>query len=486
MTVPTVLDERYELGELLGRGGMGAVYAGRDRTLGRPVAAKILDISGAPGPALERFRREARFLAGLSHPNVVTVFDFGADGQRAWLVMELLPGPALSDLLAERGPLPVRDVARYGRDAAAGLAAAHAAGVVHRDVKPGNLMLAADGRCKLVDLGIARLAGAGAATQAALTDTGTIVGSAPYVAPELISGGVVGPAADLYGLGCVLYTLLAGRPPFAAEVPVATLGQHLHAPAPRIADVRADVPPALDELVAGLLAKAPGDRPAATEVGDRLAALLPVVPDGPPAFGPSARTAALTGPAAGAAATAPLAAAAAGAALAGEPTARLASGPPTARLPRPDGAAGVLAADREPPGGRRPGAPGWWPLAVLGVLLAAALAAALFWVLSGSPSRHPGRPAPATSAPPPAPTTSAAPTRATTSAAPPTTSAPPPPTTSAAPPTTSAPPPSPSLAPTSPTLPAPTTRVPPPTTAVAAAQSAPPATSTPAPTASAS
>lgn len=176
-----LLAGRYRLGPVLGRGGMGTVYRAHDQLLDRDVAVKLLDVAHAPQSALERFRREAQFLAGLVHPNVVTVFDFGTDDTHAWIVMELLAGPTLQDLVNERGPLPIRDVVRFGRECAAALAAAHAAGITHRDVKPANLMLAADGTCKLLDLGIARLDGA-ATTQPALTQAGQVLGTVPYLA----------------------------------------------------------------------------------------------------------------------------------------------------------------------------------------------------------------------------------------------------------------------------------------------------------------
>src|SRR5690242_16315334 len=147
-----LLAGRYRLGPVLGRGGMGTVCRAHDGLLDRDVAVKLLEVDHAPQTAVQRFRREAQFLAGLAHPNVVTVFDFGADDAQAWLVMELLAGPTLQNLVDQRGPLPIDDVRSYARQCAAALAAAHAAGITHRDVKPANLMLAADGTCKLLDL----------------------------------------------------------------------------------------------------------------------------------------------------------------------------------------------------------------------------------------------------------------------------------------------------------------------------------------------
>ena len=264
-----MLAERYRLGPVLGRGGMGAVHRAHDELLGRDVAVKLLDVEQAPQAAVERFRREAQFLAGLSHPNVVTVFDFGTDDVRAWLVMELLAGPTLQELVNDRGPLPIAQARSYGRQCASALAAAHAAGITHRDVKPANLMLAADGTCKLLDLGIARLDGA-ATTQPALTQAGTILGTVPYLAPEVITGAAPEPPADLYALGGVLFALLTARPPFDAEDMMAAMAQHVHAPVPRPSSVRVDVPPDLDDLVVALLAKDPAARPSATDVIARL------------------------------------------------------------------------------------------------------------------------------------------------------------------------------------------------------------------------
>ena len=282
-----ILADRYELGALLGRGGMGSVYTAQDLVLGRKVAVKVLDVAQVPAEAVQRFRREARILASLSHPHIVTVFDFGADDETVWLVMELLAGPDLSQWLTEQGVMPVPLVLTLAQQVASALAEAHAAGIVHRDVKPANVMLAADGHCKLLDLGIARLVGA-TDTHAALTQTGMILGSVPFLAPEVISGRPSGPAGDLYGLGGVLFTLLTGRPPFQGDTLTATLAQHLHASVAPPSTERSGVSVELDALVAALLAKQPQDRPTAQQAADWLARLA----DGEPA----AAAALATGP----------------------------------------------------------------------------------------------------------------------------------------------------------------------------------------------
>jgi eukaryotic-like serine/threonine-protein kinase len=379
MSDRAVLAERYVLGEVLGRGGMGTVYAARDRVLGREVAVKILDVASAPDDALDRFRHEGQFLAGLSHPNVVTIFDFGTDQRTAWLVMELLPGPTLDKLLTDTGPLPVAQVIGYGRQCAEALAAAHAAGITHRDVKPANLMLAADGRCMLVDLGIARLAGASTSTQLAITGKGTILGTVAYVAPEIISGATPGPPADQYALGAVLFSLLTGHAPFTGDTSAAVFGQHLYASPPRPGAGRADIPGALDDLVVTLLAKDPGSRPDATTVARTLASMST-------ADNPDAVVAPVAIPATVPVATVPL------------------SDPRSART----AAYAVPPADRT----RVPGSPGPAPVdlprrgisrrgvaGLLGVALAVALAVVTVAALIGDPGRTPGPNAGGTSAP---------------------------------------------------------------------------------------
>jgi eukaryotic-like serine/threonine-protein kinase len=260
---------RYRLVRPVGAGGMGDVWAANDMVLGRDVAIKAQELRADGDHAwLERFQREAQSAAGLQHPNVVTIFDSGAEGGTAFLVMELLSGPNMEAYVAERGPLPEQEVIALSKGVVAGLAAAHAAGVVHRDIKPANLMFDARGALKIVDFGIAHLARL-AATR--LTATNTIIGSASYLSPEQVQGRRADERSDLYALGCVMTTMLTGRPPFEGEHPWAVMHQHVSVPPPRIEDRRPGVCPAIEALVAQMLSKRPQDRPrSASAVLERL------------------------------------------------------------------------------------------------------------------------------------------------------------------------------------------------------------------------
>ncbi|MBY8873543.1 protein kinase [Micromonospora sp. PLK6-60] len=313
-----LLDGRYQAEELLGSGGMAAVWRGRDLRLDRPVAVKVLTGAGLDEPmALERFDREARAVARLAHPNIVAVYDFGTDDGDPYLVMELVEGQTVSALVMA-APLPIGRALAIAEQTCDGLAAAHAAGVVHRDIKPGNLIVTPAGIVKICDFGIARLSRDGENT---LTNAATRLGTSSYMSPEQATGGPVDPRTDLYGLGCTLYTMLAGTPPFAGD-PLHVLHQHLHDPPTPVRSRRPEVPPALDALLADLLAKDPAARPTdAAEVRDRLAAIradlpgdeatdgLPVAADGPPlaalagavAAGPARPDGAGSAPVAGAA-----------------------------------------------------------------------------------------------------------------------------------------------------------------------------------------
>ncbi|MFI6358249.1 serine/threonine-protein kinase [Streptomyces sp. NPDC050743] len=256
---------RYRLGDAIGRGAMGEVWRAFDETLGRPVAVKLLLPHDSDPTAASRFRLEAQTAGRLSHPNVVGVLDFGEHEDRLFLVMELVDGGSLAGLLTVSGPLPAERVARIAAQAAVGLAAAHRQGIVHRDIKPANLLLGADGTLKIGDFGIARFLDD---PGAALTATGQIVGTSLYLAPERALGRTAGPASDMYSLGCVLYQLLTGRPPFQADSALAVLHQHLDsAPVPP-RQLGADLPPAFESYLLGLLAKEPESRPTADEVAD--------------------------------------------------------------------------------------------------------------------------------------------------------------------------------------------------------------------------
>ncbi|MGW0758914.1 serine/threonine-protein kinase [Streptomyces sp. NPDC002814] len=257
---------RYRLSESIGRGGMGEVWRAYDETLARQVAVKLLLPQDTDPTATSRFRLEAQTAARIDHPNVVGVLDFGEYDNRLFLVMELVEGASLAQALARSGALPADRVASIAAQAAAGLAAAHRQGIVHRDIKPGNLLLDADGTLKIGDFGIARFLDD---PGAALTATGQIVGTSLYLAPERALGQPAGPASDVYALGCVLYQLLTGRPPFQADTAIAILHQHLDAaPVPPRELGIPGLPPAFENYLLGLLAKAPEHRPTAQQAAE--------------------------------------------------------------------------------------------------------------------------------------------------------------------------------------------------------------------------
>ena len=253
-----VLAGRYELEVPLGRGGSGEVWRGRDMATRRPVAVKLVELAEIDDPGLVaetigRFRREAMVVAGLRHPNIVAALDAGRVGNELFLVMELAPGVSLASMLDQRaargmGLFPVASVLRIAGQAGAGLAAALAAGVVHRDIKPSNLMVAARLDTKIIDFGIARLL---ADNSPRLTLPSHMVGTPQYVSPEQARGGNVDCRADLYSFGCVLYELLAGRPPFLAERPEALLMMQVMDQAVPLSVIRPDLPVGLSGLVSG-------------------------------------------------------------------------------------------------------------------------------------------------------------------------------------------------------------------------------------------
>ncbi|MFI8436999.1 serine/threonine-protein kinase [Streptomyces sp. NPDC079020] len=244
---------------------MGEVWRATDEVLGRAVAVKLLLGDHADASSTARFRMEAQTAARLSHPHLVAVFDFGAWEGRFYLVMELVEGRSLSDVLATQETVHPEQVALIAGQAAAGLAAAHRQGIVHRDIKPGNLMLDAEGSVKIGDFGIAQFVDD---PSTALTTAGHIVGTSLYLAPERALGRTADSASDMYSLGCVIYQLLLGQPPFRSDTATATLYQHVDtAPVP-LRQRGVDISAAFDSFLLGLLAKQPEDRPSAQQVSD--------------------------------------------------------------------------------------------------------------------------------------------------------------------------------------------------------------------------
>src|SRR6266540_1182205 len=253
---PRILAGRYEVGPLLGVGGMAEVYEGHDRLLARRVAIKVLLAQYAHDPAfLARFRREAQAAASLSHPNIVAVFDTGSQDDIWFIVMEYVAGRTLRDVINAEGPVHPARAAEICADVASGLAGAHARGVVHRDVKPGNVMLTTDGKVKVMDFGIAR-----ASAAPSITQTAAVVGTAQYIAPEQAQGLEVDARTDVYALGCCLYEMLTGQVPFTGPTPVAIAYQHVQEdPTPPRA-LNPDVPVPLERVCLKAMAKRPEDR----------------------------------------------------------------------------------------------------------------------------------------------------------------------------------------------------------------------------------
>lgn len=256
----TRLGDRYELRHLLGRGGLGDVWAARDLHSGRDVAVKTVDAARGVGDLL---RHEAAATCAVDHPAVVEVHDAGHDGATAYLVMDLLPGADLAQVL-RRGPVDVAEAVRIVGAVADALDAAHRAGVVHGDVKPANVVVGEDG-VSLVDFG--------AAAPSEPSGAPLTFGTAPYMAPEQVRTRSVSPATDVYALGCLLHATLTGRPPFLGDSPLVVLRQHVRERPPRLAELLPGVPHELDELAAAMLAKDPADRRTAAQVRERLTLL---------------------------------------------------------------------------------------------------------------------------------------------------------------------------------------------------------------------
>ncbi len=344
VTTPRVFSDRYELTHLVARGGMAQVYRARDRLLDRPVALKVLFPELSVDRAfVERFRREAQAAANLSHPNIVPVFDWGEDDGTYYIVMEYIDGQPLSQALKTGGPMPAARVAQIGARVADALAYAHRHGVVHRDVKPGNVLLTSDEQVKVTDFGIARAVN----TEESLTQTGAVMGTATYFSPEQAEGVGVDARSDIYSLGVVLYEMVAGRPPFLGDSPVAVASKHVREQPPPLRDLSPTVPPALEAIIARAMAKSADLR---YQSAADLRADLQRFVDGRPVSATDPAT------------TAMLAAAAAAPAAGALDTARtgvLAATPPTQAVPVGDG---------------RPPAPGgshvWrWVLLLVGLLV---------------------------------------------------------------------------------------------------------------------
>lgn len=268
-----VLAGRYELHHRLGRGGAGTVWRGHDRALDRPVAVKLLheDLAG-DAAAGTRFRTEATAAAKLTHPNAVLVYDLGRDLDETYLVMELVEGVNLGDVLDD-GPLAPGLAAAVAAQVAGALGTAHRAGIVHRDVKPGNVLVTTEGTAKLADFGIARALGA---VTSRLTRTGTVLGTARYLAPEQLRDDPIDARADVYALGLVLHESLTGRPPFGEGSAVEVAARRLTTSLPPVGELARGVPPDLEELIEWATRVDPRERPAdGTELA---AALRPFVP----------------------------------------------------------------------------------------------------------------------------------------------------------------------------------------------------------------
>ena len=267
-----LLAGRYRLTELLGHGGMGEVFRGCDELLGRSVAVKVLLPNRRDAFAAARFRREARAAAMVKDPHVVAAYDFGRDAGSYYLVMELVEGRSVAHELALNGRLEPERAVDIIRQAATGLAAAHRQDIVHRDIKPANLLIDADGTVKVADFGIARFL-----TDSTTTTSGQILGTSCYLAPERALGKPATAASDVYALGCVLYQLLTGHPPFMADDPTAVLQQQVE---------REPIPPnelcpglaePIADLLLRMLAKNPAERPTAAEIAAGIPPELPVV-----------------------------------------------------------------------------------------------------------------------------------------------------------------------------------------------------------------
>jgi len=253
-----VFGGRYEIAQMIGTGGMADVYLGRDTRLARDVAVKVLRSDLARDPSfVARFRKEAFAAAGLNHPGIVSVYDSGEEGGNSYIVMELVTGKTLRELLNSENPPTVDQSLEIVAGILDALAYSHANGIIHRDIKPGNIMVTQSGDVKVMDFGIAR---AMDDTGATMTNTWNVVGTAQYLSPEQATGEVADARSDIYSVGCLLYELLTSRPPFTGDTPVAIAYQHVSAQLLPPSELLPDLDPGLDTILAVALAKDPADR----------------------------------------------------------------------------------------------------------------------------------------------------------------------------------------------------------------------------------